>query len=74
MWEEIYNESYQYIFSKSDAGYKLEVACGTSAIFMVSIMLTEAEEAQYQLEGKSFIEDLSRRVYGSPASFNSRRL
>jgi hypothetical protein len=52
----------------------LSVLCGGVAQFTVDILLTEAERARYQVEGRATISGIASAVCQSPGAFDFRRL
>lgn len=53
---------------------RLEVECGTTAVFLLTIELNDEERQNYEEKGAGYIHDLAYRVQDHPDGYTGRRI
>ena len=62
-----------YELLQTDDGKKIiDVVCGGAAMYSVMLELTEDELANYQSQGKAFLDRLAAKVARNPNQFSDR--
>lgn len=65
-------KDWEYVLYKDEQKYLLEVVCGTSAMFEVTIALNREEIEGYLSDGESYISQLAEKIRNSPNEFSDR--
>ncbi|MPS74729.1 MAG: hypothetical protein E2590_16470 [Chryseobacterium sp.] len=67
-------KNWEYVLYKEEQKYLLEVVCGTSAIFEITIALNKEEVEGYLSDGEDYISQLAERIRNSPNQFSDRKI
>lgn len=73
--EELLSEPCLFSLTRDGGGVLyLEVECGTTAVFLVKLRLTEEEKAEFERRGASFVTDLAWTVRDRPDDYLKRKV
>jgi hypothetical protein len=62
------------LYENENLDLKLEVECGTTAVYDFTIMLEEEERDEFSKRGARFIKELADQIRDYPEDFQSRKV
>lgn len=74
MKELIHTPSHHRLLENEVGQLLLEVECGTTAVFLLTIELNEEECRGFEKDGAGYIRDLAFQVQGNPDTYLKRRI
>ena len=73
MKELINTPSHHRLLEDNEGRLLLEVECGTTAVFLLTIELNEGERRSFEENGARYIHELAYRVQDRPDEYTGRR-
>ncbi len=74
MKELINTPCHHRLLESNEGRLLLEVECGTTAVFLLTIELNEEERRNFEEKGAGYIQDLAYRVQDNPDGYIGRRI
>jgi len=72
--KELLRSDYNYMLYQDGPRLLLSVACGTVAVFDITIALTAQETKYFQTQGEEFLVYLAGKVQYNPENYLERRI
>jgi len=72
--EMIFQEPYDYTFSKARNSQLILALCGSVGSFELDIVLNQHETEEYNKNGKPFIDNLAGQIRYRPTAWTDRKI
>jgi hypothetical protein len=73
--KELHSENCLHVLKQDDTNrLLLEVECGTTAVFTLTIELNEKERQIFERQGAPYVSALAWRIHDDPESYLERRV